>query len=267
MREIVTMKKITLLILLSFGFLSAQEKDFVFGKTASLHSAVLNEQRTINVYLPDDYTTTKASYPVLYVLDGSANEDFIHIAGLVQFMVMSELMPKTIVIGIANVDRRRDFTFPTTIAQDKKDFPTTGGSAKFIDFVGQELLPFIKSHYRVNDQSTILGQSLGGLVLCEMILKNPSFFGTYLIVSPSLWWDNESLLTRLLADPRKSNSTAVVSFGREGKVMDADAHKLVEILTDKGMHVTLEPMPEENHATILHSSVYRSLRLLYRKEK
>lgn len=43
---------------------------------------------------------------------------------------MIDAMPKSIVVGIANVDRKRDFTFPTTIKKDKEDFPTTGGSEK-----------------------------------------------------------------------------------------------------------------------------------------
>lgn len=41
-------------------------------------------------------------------------------------------MPKSIVVGIATVDRRRDFTYPTNIQEDKKKYPTTGHSDKFM---------------------------------------------------------------------------------------------------------------------------------------
>lgn len=83
----------------------------------------MNETRTLNIYIPDSYNKNpKTAYPVIYLLDGSANEDFIHVTGLVQFLTMIQKMPESIIVGIANVDRKRDFTFPTTNVQDKKDF-------------------------------------------------------------------------------------------------------------------------------------------------
>ena len=264
------MKKFALLLIL-FSLLAAyaQEKDFVLGRTTTLHSKILGEDRILNLYLPEDYSKSQSAYPVLYVLDGSANEDFIHIAGLVQFLVMSDLMPKTIVAGIANVDRRRDFTFPTTIAQDKKDYPTTGSSAKFNDFIKQEHKPFIKSNYRTSGEGTIIGQSLGGLLLCEVLTQQPDLFDTYLIVSPSLWWDHESLLAKVGNAPDTPKKiSAYISVGNEGKVMEGDAQKLAEILkSKKGFDVHQASLPDENHATILHSSVYKSLREIYSKSK
>src|SRR6476620_1537899 len=133
------MKKIISLIILCFALtsLTAQvtpvnSKPFVLGTTVEIKSTVLNEQRTLNIYLPPGYAEKDSlRYPVIYLLDGSADEDFIHIAGLVQFLNFPWVnsVPNTIIVGIANVDRRRDLTFPTTIEKDKKDYPTTGSSA------------------------------------------------------------------------------------------------------------------------------------------
>ena len=81
------------------------------------------------------------------------------------------MLPKSILVGIANIDRKRDFTFPTTIEKDKKDYPTTGGSAKFIAFIEKELQPFIESHYKTTSSKTIIGQSLGGLLATEILFK------------------------------------------------------------------------------------------------
>ncbi|MDD3005857.1 MAG: alpha/beta hydrolase, partial [Flavobacterium sp.] len=66
------------------------------------------------------------------VLDGSAHEDFLHVVGLVQFFNLQMKMPKTIVVGIENVDRKRDFTFPTELKELKENYPTTGHSENFI---------------------------------------------------------------------------------------------------------------------------------------
>src|ERR1700742_2630656 len=61
-------------------------KPFVLGTIEEIQSAELGEKRTLNIYLPESYNPgDTAKYPVIYLLDGSADEDFIHIVGLVQF--------------------------------------------------------------------------------------------------------------------------------------------------------------------------------------
>lgn len=247
---------------------TAPAAPLVMGEIVQVTSAALGEVRTLNVYLPEGYAQDSASYPVLYLLDGSAHEDLLHVCGLVQFLTMIEAMPPTMVVGIANVDRKRDFTFPTTIDKDKKDYPTTGGSASFIQFLEEELQPFVNAQYRSNGHETIIGQSLGGLVATEILLKKPALFDRYLIVSPSLWWDNESLLHAApdhLAEHAKVAAHIVVAVGNEGKVMEKDAADLVDILREKGhskLKVEFVSLPEENHATILHRAAYRGLELL-----
>lgn len=172
-------------------------KPFILGVIDEIQSVELAEKRILNIYLPEGYEKDGASkYPVIYLLDGSADEDFIHVVGLVQFNNFSwiDRVPKSIVVGIANVDRRRDFTFPTTVEEEKKKFPSTGHSNKFIAFIEKELQPFIEKKYRTNSSKMIIGQSLGGLLATEILFKKPMLFDKYIIISPSLWWDNGSLL-------------------------------------------------------------------------
>ncbi|HLO38248.1 MAG TPA: alpha/beta hydrolase-fold protein, partial [Lacibacter sp.] len=79
-----------------------EEKIFPLGIIRQLHSVELNENRTLNIYLPEGYHKD-SSYQVIYLLDGSADEDFIHVAGLVQFYNFPwvNVLPKSIVVGIA----------------------------------------------------------------------------------------------------------------------------------------------------------------------
>lgn len=247
-------------------------KPFSIGKIATVKSAILAEERTLNIYLPEGYND-KERYPVIYLLDGSANEDFLHIVGLVQFFNMTFNMPKTIVVGIANVDRKRDFTFPTKNAADKKAYPTTGGSEKFIEFIEKELQPYIKANYKINDTSYILGQSLGGLLATEILLKKPHLFTNFLIVSPSLWWDDEVLLKQtpaLLARQTDNKKWVYISVGAEGKEMEEGAASLVNAIKTSGLKnikIDFVPLPKENHASILHNSIYEALKLLYPYKK
>ncbi len=243
---------------------------FSIGKTDQIKSKILGEDRILNIYLPDGYhPDSSKTYPVIYLLDGSANEDFVHVAGLVQFLTMTETMPAAIVVGIGNVDRKRDFTFPTTIAKDKKDYPSTGQSAKFISFIGKELQPYIQKNYKTNGDKMLLGQSLGGLLGTEILLKSPSLFNQYMIVSPSLWWDNESLLAKapeLLKSLPAQKIKVYVAVGKEGAVMEGDAKKLSEILKTTNLEVHFAFFPEGNHANVLHNALYKGFELFNPKK-
>jgi predicted alpha/beta superfamily hydrolase len=279
----------TIFILISFPIIAFGQtqqlkptdsaKPFVLGFIEEIRSLQLAEKRVVNIYLPDGYSsedTTK--YPVIYLLDGSADEDFIHVVGLVQFNSFPWInqVPKSIVVGIANVDRRRDFTYPTTLAAEKKRFPTTGHSDKFIAFIAQELQPFIEKKYKTNTSKMIIGQSLGGLLATEILLKQPNLFSKYIIISPSLWWDNGSLLnetTGVLQAHFSQETSVYIGVGKEGltpsdipHVMEVDANLLAEkIKNTKNKNVTVyfDYLPQEDHATISHQAVFNALRILY----
>jgi predicted alpha/beta superfamily hydrolase len=254
-------------------------KPFVLGVIDEIQSIELAEKRILNIYLPDGYNPKDTiKYPVIYLLDGSADEDFVHIVGLVQYNSFEWInqVPKSIVVGIATVDRRRDFTFPTTIQVDKKKYPTTGQSDKFISLIEKELQPFIQTKYKTNKDKTIIGQSLGGLLATEVLLKKTTLFNTYIIISPSLWWDNGSLLklnSNLLAENFNQSTAIYIGVGKEGltpteipRVMEVDANVLAEkIKGTKSKHIKVyfDYLPQENHATIMHQAVSNSFRFLY----
>lgn len=279
-------------LLFSSNFIFAQKnknkttetvKPFVLGVIDEIQSKELNENRILNIYLPEGYNSEEdTKYPVIYLLDGSADEDFIHISGLVQFNSFEWInqVPKSIVVGIATVDRKRDFTFPTTIEKDKTRFPTTGHSDQFIAFIEKELQPFIEKKYKTNDSKTIIGQSLGGLLGTEILLKKPALFNKYVIVSPSLWWNNGSLLdldSEMLKENFKQPTEIYIAVGKEGlaptaipHVMEVDANLLAEKLKEsksKNVKTYFDYFPEENHGSILHTAVFNSFKFFYPKSK
>lgn len=259
-----------LLFLLPKNQIFAQKPDlppFQLGVVDELQSNILGEKRVLNIYLPEGYSPDSARlYPVIYLLDGSADEDFIHIVGLAQFCNFPwiDLLPKSIVVGIANVDRRRDFTFPTTIEKDQKDFPTAGGSERFIAFLEKELQPFIKKNYKTDGKKMLIGQSLGGLLAAEILFKKPELFTQYVIVSPSFWWDDESLL-RIEKQAITRPVEVYVAVGKEGKVMvrgSKKLHRLLQRSASPNLRVHFDYLKKENHATILHHAVFRAFEWL-----
>lgn len=268
------LKKLIIFCSLLFAFQSvtfaqnSNVKPLTIGEIRTFRSKILNEERTFNIYLPQNFDKTK-SYPIIYLLDGSMNEDFIHVTGLVQFFNQMYAMPETIVVGIANIDRKRDFTFHTDLKDLQKDYPTTGHSDKFINFLEKELKPYIESQFKTSD-TYIFGQSLGGLLATEILLKKPEMFNNYFIISPSLWWDDESLLKQadqLLSKSPDTKKFVYVSVGKgEHKVMVKDAEDFYAILqksNKKNWTVEYKMMEGDNHATILHRSLYEGLVKLF----
>jgi predicted alpha/beta superfamily hydrolase len=112
---------------------------------------------------------------------------------------------------------------------------------------------------------------LGGLLATEILLEKPGLFNQYIIVSPSLWWDNESLLARapeLLSKTADPKIKIYLSIGNEGQMEENDAKNLLKVLHDarKNWETYFMPLPEETHLTILHNSVYKAFQILYPKK-
>ena len=274
----------TLLLLTIFGtYANAQNKDeanFILGKTELLHSKVLAEDRILNIYLPEGYDST-ATYPVVYLLDGSADEDFIHVAGIVQFNTFPwvDRMPKSIVVGIANTNRKFNFTSKSTRKADEKIIPKNGGSASFISFIENELQPYIDKKFSTNRNNTLIGQSLGGLLATEILFTKPQLFNQYIIISPSLWWRDGYLLSthsQVLSAGYSKPTKIYIGVGKEGSIdgsknhiMEKDAKLLADKIkrgAPKNVSVSFNYLPDEDHATVTHQAVFNAFKILYPKK-
>ncbi len=258
--------------LITSGAVAAPDagKPIVIGASYDLPSKTLNQTRRINVWLPPGYdAAADRTYPVLYLLDGGEAEDFHHITGIAQVGGMNGYLADMIVVGIAGVDRKHDFTAPSSDPEDRKLLPTSGGSAAFRRFLGGELQPYVKAHYRTNGRSVLIGESLAGLFVVETFLKAPGLFDGYVAISPSLWWDRGALAkgaaVDLAAQPPGDRSL-YLSVGDEGGGMETGVSALDAALraqAPKGLALRYEPRPQEHHNTIYHPAALSALRWLF----
>ena len=112
--------------------------------------------------------------------------------------------------------RNRDLTPPTPVSALKANpmFPPPkaedyGGSDAFRRFLIEELRPLIAQSYPVDPANQALyGHSLGGLFALEVLFRHPESFRTYVASSPSVWWNNCSLLEHEPAFSRKIQAGA-----------------------------------------------------------
>ena len=248
-------------------------KPLVLGESLELKSKKLAETRRINVYLPEAYAADKlTSFPVMLMLDGGLAEDFLHIAGLMQVSVANGTMRPFILVGVENTVRRRDLTSPSDNALDKSDIPNAGGSARFRQFLVNELLPEIEQRYRTTQERALIGESLAGLFTLETLLHTPDAFQTYIALDPSLWWNDEKLTAdfaaKLAAQPKLVKKLYIASSGQAGmeKVIQHFADMLNQTKPE-GLQWTYEKYREETHATIYHPAALKAFRSLFAPAK
>lgn len=245
---------------------SVKATPLVVGESFVLDSRVLGEKRRINIYLPPAVTAGKAlGIPVLYMLDGGIDEDFVHVAGLVQVCVGNKTMKPHLLVGIENTERRRDLTGPTSDPEDKKIAPRVGGSAAFRNLLKSELMPEISRRYGTTREAAIVGESLAGLFVVETFLLEPELFDTYFAFDASLWWNRESLLAQapelLKAKDRKGKALYLVSSSQPD--LAKASQKLAGILSEAktpGLRHEWVAMPSETHSTVFHPAALRGFR-------
>lgn len=250
------------------------------GSEIQFYSQLLKDSCKINVYLPTTYNNSDTTrYPVVYLLDGAITEDFIHIVGIYHFYSFEWInyLKSPIIVGIVSTDRRKNYTFKTRIQTDSIRFPTSGRSDQFTGYIEQELQPYIDKTYKTNGEKTLIGQSLGGLLAANVLITKPWLFSKYLIISPSIWWDNGSLLQKnISAIKTLQNKTKVyIGVGKEGlspsitpRWMEKDAKLLYQKISGAGnkyLSVYFDYLPQENHATILHQAVINGIKIFNRQ--
>ena len=195
------MKRLLLLLLVLILFSCrhpAPSNRIEIGTIDSVYSKVLGEERKIWVYLPAAAKDTSRHFPVLYLLDGDVH--FAAVSGIVKHMAANALCPDMIVIGIPNTDRTRDLTPTNSLlnpdGSKSDDLKSSGGGEKFVSFIQNELIPHVDSVYPVAPYKMLIGHSLGGLTVMNILINHSRLFNAYIAVDPSMWWDKQKLLNQ-----------------------------------------------------------------------
>jgi len=74
----------------------------------------------------------------------------------------------------------------------------TGGGEQFIQVIKNEIIPFIDKKYPSSVYRAISGHSLGGLFVLSILAQHPTLFEDYLVMDPSLWYDEGNYSKYLL---------------------------------------------------------------------
>ncbi|HBE67532.1 MAG TPA: 1,4-beta-xylanase [Planctomycetaceae bacterium] len=146
-----------------------------------MKSEILGMTRKYAVYLPPDYDHSQRSYPVLYLLHGSGDDQ----SGWVQFGE---------VLHIADRAIREGHSTPMVIVMPDGDTGRRGyfndirGDWRYEDFFFDELMPHVEQEFRIRQKKryrAIAGLSMGGGGTFMYALHRPDLFAAACPLSAS----------------------------------------------------------------------------------
>jgi predicted alpha/beta superfamily hydrolase len=209
-------------------------------------------------------------YPVLYMTDGDGHMG--HTASTIEFLTRNGRISDLILVGVTNTDRTRDLTPTRSTTKNpagELQWPTSGGADNFLKFFETELIPTIEKDYRVQPYRIFAGHSFGGLFAIHALVSKPGLFNSYISVSPSLQWENQTTLKRaeeFLKNQKELNVTLYVSLGYEPGGIGDSFERFKEVLAKtniKGFQWQAEHLTDEDHGSVVLRSHYAGLRKVY----
>lgn len=251
--------KLTVLVLLSLLFLTfsfktyAQKEEGSSTKekksTKSANVSILKKEFIIEdlndishkiwLYLPPNYHSSTENYPVIYMHDAqNLFDDATSFVG--EWAVdetLNELYHKTgksfIVVGVENGGEKRIEEY-TPWEHEKYG----GGKGDiYINFLANELKPFIDKNYRTEseaNQTAIIGSSLGGLISFYGGFKYPEVFGKVGALSTSFWF-SDKIKEFAKENGKQTNTKLFLLVGeKEGDAMVPDTQNMEKLLLETG---------------------------------
>ncbi|HUJ16274.1 MAG TPA: alpha/beta hydrolase-fold protein [Thermoanaerobaculia bacterium] len=197
--------------------------------------------RPLTVYLPPGYERGETRYPVLYMHDGQnlfdPERSFVRgqpwrLNEAADAAIGDCTAEPMIIVGIDHAGPGRIDEYTPT----RDDSRQAGGKAgDYARMLIDQIKPLIDSRYRsLPDDTSTAGSSLGGLVSLYLGLTRPDLFRRIAAMSPSVWWNDRSILGFVdrFEGPRPRIWLDV--GGREGRETLRDARTLRDRLLSKG---------------------------------
>lgn len=228
-----------------------------------LNSTVLNQKRVIWIHTPSGYDHSDESYPVLYVLDGNIHFSFI--TELTEFLSGDEKnrIPKMIVVAILSDNRVSDFT-----PLPDSGMVSSGGGAKFLQFIQDELVTYISGHYRTAPYRILAAHSLGGLFALYVKESAPKLFQSEILMSPAFYGSNKKILfdfPSFLMRGSNLSGSMFITIGDEPRAKGS-----IDMLGDflkqyapSVFHWSYRSYPEDDHFSLPYTSMYDGLKFIY----
>lgn len=141
-------------------------------------SIKLNTTRQLKIKLPKDYDASSSlKHPLIIVFDGDYL--FEPVVGQVNFQTYFDDMPGSIVVGVIQGNER----FYDGYTDAVSGLPIETG-ARFFEFIGRELIPYLDNKYNTSDFRVAVGHNTMGNFINSYLFKEKPMFQAYVNLSP-----------------------------------------------------------------------------------
>lgn len=181
------------------GSLSSSQQQDIYTTgtidTLMMDSKYFGFKRKVFVYLPPSYPYYDSrDYDVVYTTDAQTMQEFFMVCS---WPLFQERYKWFIVVGICSPQTeeysRQDDFLPNDSATISSYDGHGGHSGDLMKFVGEELMPYIHSHYRVTARSLGIGHSLGASFMMQSLMDSDPFTD-YFFLSPNMTFGRDKLL-------------------------------------------------------------------------
>ena len=229
----------------------------------TINSKILGEKRDISIVIPPTSNPPSTKYTVVVVLDG---DGLLPLASAYRLWTSDDV--RLLFVGVRSLsteDRFRNFTPPPDSATRQR-YPVAGGAPRFLRFLSEEVLPYVKKEYQTTGTNILIGHSLSGLFAVEALLDPSMPFSRVVAISPTLGWQNQELVRRLAAAmPSIKGRVLFASTADEGSMYPiAPTVRVDSLLKAAGISSTYKHYTGYDHWTTVPPALYDGLRLTAR---
>ena len=202
-------------------------------------SSILGNTRRVWVYTPPNYSTEHEPYGLLLIFDGLMSIELIPTPVILDNLSAAGLLPPMVAVipdSLLNSERFREMSLHEA----------------FVDFLEQELLPWVHEHYHVSRdpaRAIVSGSSLGGLAAAFVAFRKPELFGNVLSQSGSFWMGKEEEESEWLARQFALSPRVPVRFYLEVGTLESAAEM---VATNRHLRNVLEAKGYEVHYSEFH---------------
>ncbi|MBI5215137.1 MAG: T9SS type A sorting domain-containing protein [Ignavibacteriae bacterium] len=135
-------------------------------RDTTFHSTILNNSRTVRVYLPPNYESSSDSFPIILFHDGLEYVSFAYANRVIDYLLAQNRIQPIIAVFVPPVNRTPEYAGNQT--------------TQFSSFIINELMPYIDSRYRTRKSPAsraVMGASYGGNISLYLAFNYPNVFG------------------------------------------------------------------------------------------
>ncbi len=226
----------------------------------------------INIYMPEENENINENTPVLYVLDGEKYGILIkEIVKLQARNTYKTCVDNYIIVSIEltqDITKKRFYDYTRDLKEGNSaevnnlDFEI-GGAYDFNVFLESYLKKLVREELLFEPKKEVLfGHSLTAYYQIHLLESKPNLFTDYIIISPSVWWNNYEALDYDFSKLHKYNTKIYICAGElEGRLTIGVQKLKSNILNYENTCVDI--FKDENHASILPTAISTGLRYIH----